>query len=80
MAEEQEAGTLRSALTGTTGAECERMVERALLRDPTVKFMVEKLEEVHPQSVARPVLLFALFNLHLASLLSGFCCTGAGRL
>lgn len=56
------------------------MVERALLRDPTVKFMVEKLEEVHPQSVARPVLLFALFNLHLASLLSGFCCTGAGRL
>ena len=46
MNEPKEAKVNKSWPTGTTEAECERLIERALLHDPTVKFMVDKLEEV----------------------------------
>ena len=49
MAQDQEAGASQAWPGGTTHAECERMVEHALLRNPTVKFMVEKIEEVWRQ-------------------------------
>ncbi len=49
MAEAQEAGASQAWPGGTTHKECERMVENALLRNPTVKFMVEKMEEVWHQ-------------------------------
>lgn len=49
MAEAQEAGASQAWPGGTTSTECERMVENALLRNPTVKFMVEKMEEVFRQ-------------------------------
>ncbi|KAK9819366.1 hypothetical protein WJX81_004118 [Elliptochloris bilobata] len=45
MGEKEEAQSNKRWPAGTTEAECERLVERALLRDPTVKFMVDKLEE-----------------------------------
>ena len=46
MNEPKEADSSKSWPTGTTEAECERLIERALLRDATVRFMVDKLEEV----------------------------------
>ena len=51
MNEPKEVEGNKSWPTGTTEAECERLLERALLSDPTLKFMVEKLDEVRRQAL-----------------------------
>jgi hypothetical protein len=36
--------------TGTSREECQRMVDNSLKRDPVVRFMVEKMEEVQART------------------------------
>jgi len=37
--------------TGTTQKDCERKIEKSLRRNMTVKFMIDKLREVHLMSM-----------------------------
>lgn len=63
MNEPKEAEVNKSWPTGTTEAECERLIERALLRDSTVKFMVDKLEEVRSYALLGRSFLAVWFTI-----------------
>ena len=49
-------------MTEPQQAECERLVEHATSRDPTVKFMVEKMTEVG--GTHKPLICKVLLALH----------------